>query len=140
MLVELKSDQELGLGYEVVKELRQALTLAEFTEKVTDCQRRGKYRLFAWEVEGKLVACCGVMPMPTLYYTDCLWVAELIVREGVRGQGIGGQFLRIMEKWAKAEGYQEMALSSGIQRTEAHRFYQEKADYQLVSHQFQKKL
>lgn len=138
MLVELKSEQELEAGYDVVKELRQTLSVAEFKEKVADCQRRGNYRLFAWEVGGQYVACCGVMPMPTLYYTDCLWVAELVVTEAVRGQGIGGQFLRDMEEWAKAQGYQEMALSSGIQRKEG--FYQEKADYQLVSHQFQKKL
>nr|WP_245249290.1 GNAT family N-acetyltransferase [Vagococcus allomyrinae] len=120
--------------------MRQSLSLKEFIEKVADCRRRGNYRLFAWEVGGQYVACCGVMPMPTLYYTDCLWVAELVVMEKVRGQGIGGQLLATVEKWAKEQGYQEMALSSGIQRKAAHRFYQEKAAYHLVSYQFQKKI
>lgn len=81
MLVELTTEQELAAGYEVVKELRKSLNLKGFIEKVADCRRRGNYRLFAWEVAGQYVACCGVMPMPTLYYTDCLWVAELVVRE-----------------------------------------------------------
>lgn len=140
MLIELKSEQEIELAYEVIKELRQNLSLAEYKEKVADCQKRGHYQLFAWEEEDEWLACCGVMPMPTLYYTDCLWIADLVVAEKARGQGIGSQCLAAIEQWAKEAGYQEVALSSGVQRKEAHRFYQEKGAYQLVSYQFKKEL
>ena len=140
MLVELSTMAEIEASYDVMNELRSALSLDEFKLKVEACQERGGYRLFAWQIDNELTACCGVMPMPTLYYTDCLWVADLVVLEKLRGRGIGRHLLKGVEEWARAEGYQEVALSSGVHRQAAHRFYQEKAAYELVSYQFQKKL
>lgn len=140
MLVELTTAAEIEASYIVMKELRTGLSLEEYKAKVRECQEHGDYRVFAWEIGKELVACCGVMTMTTLYYTDCLWIADLVVLSERRGQGIGNKLLSAVESWAKTNNYQEVALSSGIQRKAAHRFYLEKGNYELVSYQFQKKL
>ena len=46
----------------------------------------------------------------------------------------------ILETWAKENDCGVVALSSGVQRTDAHRFYEEKAGYEKPSYVFKKVL
>ncbi|MEY8734403.1 hypothetical protein AB9M92_19405 [Peribacillus frigoritolerans] len=45
-----------------------------------------------------------------------------------------------MHNWAKENGAEYVALESGIQRNEAHRFYEEKLDYDKWCYSFRKTL
>lgn len=48
----------------------------------------------------------------------------LVVRDGYRHLGVGGQLLEMAEKWASEEGCFEVHLRSNIIRNAAHVFYQ----------------
>lgn len=51
-------------------------------------------------------------------------VLGLVVDEKNQGQGIGAQLLNALEKKAKAREIKVIRLNSGVQRHEAHQFYE----------------
>ena len=50
-------------------------------------------------------------------------VAGLVVDEHLRGQGIGRALLARAERWAEAQGYDELRLHSNVVREGSHAFY-----------------
>lgn len=68
-------------------------------------------------------------------------IAGLVVSEQYRGQGIGQKFVDEAERWAELNGFNQLRLSSNIQRTDAHRFYHRLGfDNKKTSHIFTKSL
>jgi GNAT superfamily N-acetyltransferase len=51
------------------------------------------------------------------------WLQDLVVRNGRRGQGLGGQLLQASASWALGRGCTHLELASGAARLDAHRFY-----------------
>jgi Histone acetyltransferase len=139
-MIELESDEDLVRAFPIMRQLRPHLTEQTFIQRVRDGKIAENYRLFALENDGALVALCGVQDIVTLYYTDTLWVSELITDEGSRSKGLGGQMLEEVEEWAKRNGYRQLALSSGVQRKDAHRFYTDKMGFSLFGYEFRKSL
>lgn len=78
--------------------------------------------------------------MITLYYGRFVWVCDLVSDANVRSKGYGDKLLTYVQNWAKENHYESVALSSGLQRTDAHRFYEKKMGYDKVSFVFKKNL
>ena len=78
--------------------------------------------------------------MITLYYGRFVWVCDLVTDKNKRSNGYGERLLSYVHKWAKENSYENVALSSGLQRADAHRFYEEKMGYDKVSYVFKKTL
>ncbi len=79
-----------------------------------------------------LVADAGshVIGMASLYVrplihddADLCRLAALIVREGWRDQGVGGQLVSAAEAWAREMGCAVVEVTSGTHRPDAHAFY-----------------
>jgi len=52
-----------------------------------------------------------------------LYVDDLVTDEKRRSAGVGGALLGYLEGKARALGFDDLALDSGTQRTQAHKFY-----------------
>lgn len=50
----------------------------------------------------------------------------LVVAGEYRSRGIGTQFVAAAEEWARQNGASFIVLSSGLQRLDAHKFYESK--------------
>jgi len=74
------------------------------------------------------------------FTTWYVWVYDLVTREDRRSRGYGEALLRHIHEWAKRCGCGVVALSSGLQRTRANRFYEEKMGYERTSYVFKKTL
>ncbi len=134
-------DADLRRAYPLMEQLRpNTLTLDEFIPKVHEGIEKEGYTLFALEEDGNMLALCGVQAMYTLYYDRCLWVCDLVTDERFRSRGHGRRLLGHVEEWALENGFRTIALSSGIQRKDAHRFYLDKMGYAMNSYSFIKKL
>ena len=130
MIKELISKDEILAGFEVMKHLRAHLDEVSYLKLVLDAQEKENYRLIAhFDLNEKIVAVVGFMPMITLYYGHYIWVCDLVTDPDVRSKGYGKKLLTYVQEWAKANGYEKVALSSGLQRKDAHRFYEEKMNY-----------
>lgn len=65
------------------------------------------------------------------------WLTTLVVLEDARGAGIGSTLVKYVEQWAMQNGAKRLAVTSGIQRTATHNFY-ENRDYERTGLRFTK--
>ncbi len=127
-------------AFQVMQELRQHLDEKTYLDLVEEAHQKDMYRLYALYDGDELVAVTGFKPMITLYYGRFVWVCDLVTSEEHRSKGYGEKLLTFVENWALENGYQTVALSSGVQKKQAHRFYKEKMAYDQVSFVFKKGL
>ncbi len=137
---ELKTQEEILHAFPVMKQLRTHLNEVTYLDLVKEAQEKEDYHMFALYDNGEIVAVVGFQPMITLYYGKYLWVCDLVTDSTKRSKGHGEKLLSHVHEWAKANHYETVALSSGLQRTEAHRFYEEKMNYDKASFVFKKSL
>jgi GNAT superfamily N-acetyltransferase len=140
VIKELKSETDWLEAYPLMKQLRTHLDRDQYLELVKDSAASNGYRLTALYNKEKIGAVTGFMPMTTLYNGRFIWVCDLVTDADERSKGHGHTLLTYVEKWAKDHGYERISLSSGLQRIDAHRFYEDKMDYQKKSFVFLKDL
>ena len=72
---------------------------------------------------------CGLIALDFMYYlpldTTTCRITALVVTPEAQGRGIGRQLLREAERRARAAGAARIELTSGSQRTDAHKFYRD---------------
>jgi GNAT superfamily N-acetyltransferase len=137
---ELKDENEWQAAYPVMKQLRTHLDERGFLQLVEEATQKEGYKLVALYDYDQVVAVTGFMPMITLYNGRFIWVCDLVTDSRLRSNGYGEILLTYVQNWAKENGFDLVSLSSGLQRTNAHRFYEEKMDYDKVSYVFLKRI
>jgi GNAT superfamily N-acetyltransferase len=137
---ELSTEMDWLEAYPVMKQLRTHLSQERFLELTSEATVSEGYKLAALYEEGKIMAVTGFMPMITLYNGKSIWVCDLVTDSSVRSKGYGEKLLNYVETWAKNNGYDIISLSSGLQRLNAHRFYEDKMDYEKKSYVYLKEL
>lgn len=82
------------------------------------------YRLaYLLEANG-VVAVAGFRVGENLAWGHFLYVDDLVTLSQYRSKGYGAHLLSWLKEKAEKEGCEQMHLDSGIQRKEAHRFYE----------------
>jgi GNAT superfamily N-acetyltransferase len=137
---ELQSRNEIIEAFPVMKQLRTHLDESSYLELVIDAQEKDRYKMFALFDDDEIVAIIGFKPMITLYYGRFVWVCDLVTDTSKRSKGYGEKLLTYVHEWAKENNYESVALSSGLQRTDVHRFYEDKMNYDKVSYVFKTSL
>jgi len=66
-------------------------------------------------------------------------LTALVVLESARGRGVGQRLVATIETWARDRGAKKLSLTSGLQRVEAHAFY-EKLGFERSGVRLTKKL
>ncbi|WP_028390058.1 GNAT family N-acetyltransferase [Bacillus cihuensis] len=133
---ELQTQDEFLKAFPIMSQLRTHLNENSYLELVLEAQEKEEYKLFALFDGNDIVAVIGFQPMITLYYGRFIWVCDLVTEANKRSNGYGEKLLSHVHEWAKEKNYENVALSSGLQRTDAHRFYEDKMDYNKVSYVF----
>lgn len=139
-IIELIDEEGWRRAFPLMNVLRTHLTESEYIRLVKKAVELDQYHLFAYVLEEEIIALVGFKPMVTLYYGEFVWVSDLVTAHHHRSHGYGQILLTFVHEWTMRQGYNKVALSSGIQRTEAHRFYEEKMTYDRVSYVFKKEL
>ncbi|RID81702.1 GNAT family N-acetyltransferase [Peribacillus asahii] len=133
---ELQSQNEILGAFPVMKQLRPHLDESTYLDLVADAQEKDRYKMLALFDGDEMVAVTGFKPMITLYYGRFVWVCDLVTDNKKRSKGYGEKLLTYVHDWAKENNYENVALSSGLQRTDAHLFYEDKMNYEKVSYVF----
>ncbi|MGG3626500.1 GNAT family N-acetyltransferase [Bacillus gobiensis] len=137
---ELKTKAQVAEAYPVMKQLRPHLSEEEYLARVERAAQLMNYRLLALYEEGKPVAAVGFLPRFSINQGDHVWVEDLVTDENHRSKGYGQLLLTEVEKWGIENGLGTISLSSGLQRENAHRFYEDKMEYKKSSYLFRKTL
>lgn len=96
------------------------------------------YRLaFVQDTDG-VVAVAGFRVVENLAWGRFLYVDDLVTLPTHRSKGYGAKLLSWLMDLAATEGCQQLHLDSGIQRKDAHRFYEREgmtmASFHFVQH------
>lgn len=132
---ELESRKEWLDAFPVMEQLRTHLDEERYLEYLEQMTADG-YRLFGLFSDDELAALAGVDILTNMYYGRHLWVFELVTDSGHRSKGFGKRLFRYLVDWAEAKGCEKIALSSGLQREQAHRFYEEYVEMEKASYVF----
>lgn len=139
MIKHLQTKKELIQGYHVLKELRPDLTEESFHRIYETMQGEG-YEVHAYFEGEDVMAVTGIITLTNFYDGRHIYVYDLVTKSASRSMGYGEKLLDYIENLGKERGCEKVTLSSGLSRLDAHRFYEEKMDYEKASYVFRKKL
>jgi len=117
------TDEEIAACFPVMQELRPHLGAGEFVKTVRALQVDG-YALARLASEGRVVAAAGYRIKQNLARGTFLYVDDLVTLASERRKGHGQQLFAWLVAKAHALRIGELVLDSGLQRTEAHAFYE----------------
>lgn len=110
--------------YPLMSTLRPHLSREAFLAAVRRMDAAHGYRLVRLEDGGKLCALAGIRMGEWLHRGRYLEVDDLVTDEGERSRGYGRALLAWIAEYARAQGCDQVRLVSGVQRVDAHRFYE----------------
>ncbi|MFG6495912.1 GNAT family N-acetyltransferase [Fictibacillus sp. UD] len=135
---QLSLEHEVREAFPVMSQLRTHLSEDLFYELFLQMQKEG-YTLFANVNEGKVVALAGFAILTNLYDGKHVYLYDLITDSEERSKGYGEELLAFLESYALQNNCNCVALSSNVNRLDAHRFYEEKMHYEKPSYVFKKR-
>ncbi len=125
MIIRPASDQDAqaiymlnrdGLGYDYpLEDTRRRLKLV---------LAKAGNRIFVAQLEGRVVGYIHAADYECSYVGSLKDILALAVDEKERGHGIGRALLKAAEDWARESGATGVRLNSGMERENAHRFYE----------------
>jgi GNAT superfamily N-acetyltransferase len=133
-----ESDNEIAACYPVMRELRPHIDENSFVERVR-AQEKSGYRLVYLEEDRLPVAVAGFRFGENLAWGHFLYVDDLVTLSAHRSKGDGAQLIAWLADLAAKEGCDQLHLDSGVQRKDAHRFYQREG-MEIASFHFRKEL
>ena len=128
--------KELPEAYEVLSQLRDGLSYDEFEDLVYE-MRHKEYKMIGAYEGVELVTYAGVFIQTNLYHKRHLFVDDLVTYDSFRSRGYGDAMIEYLENYARVAMCENIVLSSGLQRADAHRFY-EKLGFEKRSYVFVK--
>lgn len=116
------TDEDVLRCFPVVSELRPHLVPDEFLPRIRRMQGEG-FLLACLEEDRQVRAVAGYRYLDLLFSGTTLYVDDLVTDPRHRSRGHGAALFRWLREQARARGCTTLTLDSGVQRTEAHRFY-----------------
>ena len=105
------------------EEMGYKCSLSLVQEKIKNLDSR-REAVFVAEVKSQVVGFVHVECYDVLYFESMANLLGLAVKRDFQKLGLGKALLLAAEKWAKEKGIRLMRLNSGINRTDAHAFYE----------------
>ena len=128
------TDTEIAACYPVMRELRPHIKEEQFLSRVRSQENTG-YRLAYAQDNNIVVAVAGFRVGENLAWGHFLYIDDLVTLPAYRSKGYGTKMLAWLRKQAAKDGCKQMHLDSGVQRKDAHRFY-EREGMSLASFHF----
>jgi len=126
---EIKLFQQLRPHLENKEKFLEAFGLAQKSE----------IKFWALYQKEKVKGIISYRVMFNLYLGEHMVIDDLIVDKKVRGEGIGTKLMEKVIQIAKEKNIKIIKLDSGLQRTQAHNFY-EKLGWDKKCYTFEKKI
>jgi GNAT superfamily N-acetyltransferase len=131
-----KSETEIAACYPVMRELRPHIDEGSFVSRVRALEKSGYLLAYLQESQCP-VAVADFRLGESLAWGRFLYVDDLVTLSSQRSRGFGAALLSWLTEFAEKEGCNQLHLDSGVQRKDAHRFY-EREGMQLTSYHFAK--
>ena len=118
----VETDTELNDAAQVLLQLRPTYTLDTIIAQIQHQQTLG-YQLAIVTLENRVISVAGFVVTPKLAWKKHMYVDDLVTDENTRSMGAGKAIIDFLKEHARGLGCSELHLDSGMQRKDAHRFY-----------------
>jgi len=122
-IIKINTEDEIQACFIVLAQLRPHIKAEEFVERVLAQYQRG-YQLVALLDESSVMAVAGYHISENLAWGKFLYIEDFVTNQKNRSHGFGKQLLDWLHDEARKQGCTQLHLDSGVQRKDAHRFYQ----------------
>ena len=116
-------EQDLMALAPVLLQLRPQYSAESLVEKILQQMHSG-FQVACLYRDNSPVCVAGFIIVEKLAWGKALYVDDLVTAEAHRSGGAGKQMLEWLKAFAVDAGCEQLHLDSGVQRTEAHRFYE----------------
>lgn len=107
-------NEELGYSYAIEKVKERIVYITKNTKDI----------ILVAEKYNEVIGYIHGSPYELLYSDSLINILGFVVKEKFRNTGVGNELINAIECWAKKNGYTGIRLTSGINRLNAHSFYQ----------------
>lgn len=129
-----ESDADLDRSSEVLLQLRTAFTKETLIAQIKEQQKSG-FQIVYVESEGEVLCVAGFVVATKLAWGKHIYISDFVTTERHRSTGVGAKLIEWFKAHARELGCKQLHLDSGVQRVDAHRFYQREG-FNLSSHHF----
>lgn len=133
-IISIKKDDEIQACFSVVSQLRPHIKEKEFLNIICHQIENG-YQIAAVVSEDCVVAVAGYHFRENLAWGKYLYVEDLVSEQKQRSTGLGHMLLNWLHGEARKNKCDQLHLDSGVQRKDAHRFY-EREGMVFASHHY----
>lgn len=135
LLIKLATTEpEITACYPVLLQLRPDLSQESFLNRVQRQMQQG-YQLACLSIADNVCAVAGFRLGESLAWGNYLYIDDLVTDAQQRSRGYGQQLLEWLMQYGQQQGCEQLHLDSGIQRKDAHRFY-ERLGMLFASHHY----
>lgn len=132
-----KTDAEITDCFSVIRELRPHISVDQFIPRIRHQEESG-YQLVSVKVADCVVAAAGFRISENLAWGRFLYVDDLVTSPEYRSKGYGAGLLAWLKEYAAVQACQHIHLDSGVQRKDAHRFYEREGMTMAGYHYYEK--
>jgi len=115
--------EDIERCFDVMALLRPHIRREDFVDRILSQMQDG-YRLTYIQDQDIVVAVAGYRILSNLGLGKFLYVDDMVTHEDHRSKGFGKILLDWLIEEARESGCSYLDLDSGVQRTDAHRFYE----------------
>jgi (aminoalkyl)phosphonate N-acetyltransferase len=115
--------EDAGAAAELCGQLGYPNSADELRKRIEERSRMSDSVVFAAVLGGEVVGWIDACIEQHLQGAASVVIAGLVVRDGVRGVGIGRRLCLEVEDWARSQAIPLVRVRSQIMREDAHRFY-----------------
>ena len=119
------------------KKLNPNKSESDLHENLVDMFTFHNFYIFGLIQNEKIVGISSAWITVRFYSGKQLELDNFIVDTEIRSKGLGQEFLKLIEKWAKAKDCKTIELNTYIQNSRSHKFYFN-AGYSILGFHFQK--
>jgi GNAT superfamily N-acetyltransferase len=117
------TDTEISACYPLMRALRPHIAEHNFLARIRSQEATG-YRLVLSGPSDNPLALAGFRIGENLAWDRFLYVDDLVVHPNYRSQGHGAKLMAWLRKHAAGHNCSQVHLDSGMQRADAHQFYE----------------
>lgn len=121
-IVELKTKEELLMGYSLLTKLYPDLSLSEY-EKQLDMMMPHNYFMLAVYEKSELIGLSGVWIGYKLWCGKYMELDNLVVAQSKRSKGVGAMMFDYAKKLAKKNACSSIGLDAFTYNHDAHKFF-----------------
>ncbi len=129
------SDEDINACHPIIRELRPGIARDDFLARVRAQEAAGYHMALARDND-TIVAVAGFRISENLAWGRHLYIDDLVTATDKRSMGYGSALLEWLRHYGIKHGCHQLHLDSGMQREQAHRFYEReglsKAGYHFV--------